>query len=446
MANQNLTFIHLSDIHFSKNSGDNYDLDNDLRNEILEDIKREHGMIGCPSGILICGDIAYSGKKIEYDNAIAFLIELCQLLGIQETDIFCVPGNHDVDQDVPKNSSGFLNMQSAIENSSDLDEKLTAYLRDPICNSILFQHIHEYNKFAGKFFCNIYNEKPFQYKDFELNDGSVLRVRSLNSVIISNQLDKKERLMVLGQYQIRSREDGVTDMSLCHHPPECWKDSEDTKNKLNERYRIQLYGHKHIQKVKQVNNSLIIGSGATHPSRSEDNWRPRYNWLSMYVDVIGDNRWLKVKIYPRVLNDTNDRYIADSNNCDCNNFVEHSLKLDKLSNHKKVELSGEINMVEEVSPEADKEETVTNINSNPERSLVYRFLALSFITRSRILSELDLVDEEDEGIEHINLLDKILQKAKNNGNLAELWNKISQALDEPHIGNPFIDNQIQEGD
>ena len=78
MGNKNLTFIHLSDIHFNKYSGDNYDLDSDLRNEILEDIKREHDTIGCPSGILICGDIAYSGKKIEYDNAITFLNELCQ--------------------------------------------------------------------------------------------------------------------------------------------------------------------------------------------------------------------------------------------------------------------------------------------------------------------------------------------------------------------------------
>ncbi len=446
MANQNLTFIHFSDIHFNKNSGDNYDLDSDLRNEIIEDIKREYGKIDRPSGILICGDIAYSGKKIEYDNAITFLNELCQLLSIQGTDIFCVPGNHDVDQDVPKNSSGFRDMQAKIENASDLDENLAAFLRDPVCNSILFQHIHEYNKFAGKYFCNIYHEKPFQYKDFKLNDGSILRVRSLNSVIISNHLDKRDRLMVLGQYQIRSREDGVTEMTLCHHPPECWKDSENTKNKINERYRIQLYGHKHIQKVRQVNNSLIIGSGATHPSRSEDSWRPRYNWLSVCVDGIGDNRELKVKIYPRVLNDTNDRYIADSNNCDGNSFVEYSLKLDKWDNHNKVELSGEKDMAEEISPETEKVETVTNIKSNPERSLVYRFLAISFITRSRILSELDLVDEEDEGIEHINLLDKILQKAKKDGKLADLWDKISQALEEPDIGNPFINNKTKEGD
>ena len=32
---ENISFVHLSDIHFTKFSGDNLDLDEDLRNEIL---------------------------------------------------------------------------------------------------------------------------------------------------------------------------------------------------------------------------------------------------------------------------------------------------------------------------------------------------------------------------------------------------------------------------
>ena len=33
-----LAFIHLSDIHFTKYSGDQYDIDQDLRDELLRDI------------------------------------------------------------------------------------------------------------------------------------------------------------------------------------------------------------------------------------------------------------------------------------------------------------------------------------------------------------------------------------------------------------------------
>lgn len=53
-----LAFIHLSDIHFTKYSGDQYDIDQDLRDELLRDIsvffKR---CIHRVDGVLICGDI-----------------------------------------------------------------------------------------------------------------------------------------------------------------------------------------------------------------------------------------------------------------------------------------------------------------------------------------------------------------------------------------------------
>lgn len=69
-----LAFIHLSDIHFTKYSGDQYDIDQDLRDELLRDIsvffKR---CIHRVDGVLICGDIAFSGQESEYVAATSFL-------------------------------------------------------------------------------------------------------------------------------------------------------------------------------------------------------------------------------------------------------------------------------------------------------------------------------------------------------------------------------------
>ena len=58
-----LAFIHLSDIHFNKYSGDPYDVDKDLRNEVLHDIANycKKAILEI-NGILICGDIAFSGQ------------------------------------------------------------------------------------------------------------------------------------------------------------------------------------------------------------------------------------------------------------------------------------------------------------------------------------------------------------------------------------------------
>ena len=56
-----LVFLHLSDIHFLRWSGSRYDLDADLRNELLLDAVDMVKQLGLPDGILICGDIAFSG-------------------------------------------------------------------------------------------------------------------------------------------------------------------------------------------------------------------------------------------------------------------------------------------------------------------------------------------------------------------------------------------------
>ncbi len=435
---KNISFIHLSDIHFTKFSGDRYDIDEDLRSEILRDIKENaQKVIFKPEGILVCGDITFSGKFKEYENASKFLQDICEILEIPETTVFCVPGNHDVDQEVSKDSQGFLDMQSAIEGASNLDEKVHAYFRDPLYNSALFRHIHEYNKFAGKFSCNINADKPCWEESFALNDGSVLSLVGLNSVVISSNLDNDERLMVLGQYQIPKRKDGVVYVCLCHHPPDCWKDSDAIENKLNERVCVQLYGHKHIQKVKKINNSLVIGSGAAHPSRSEKKWRPRYNWLSLCVEVADNVRQLKVSIYPRVLDDDNDRFKPDSKSCNGNNSIEYSLNLDKWEGNR-MKPSEEMNTSKEPLINANGEKVPPKTIRNPKRTLVYRFLELSFVSRFRILDELNLISEEDEGAEHVNLLDKILQKAMENKSLAVMWEKVNDAHnDGDYKNNPF---------
>ena len=97
MADDSLIFVHLSDIHFRCWSGSEYDVDNDLRNELLldaESVSKDHGQ---PQGILVTGDIAFSGTSEEYDIAKEWLAELCIKLGRTLENVWCVPGNHDVE-------------------------------------------------------------------------------------------------------------------------------------------------------------------------------------------------------------------------------------------------------------------------------------------------------------------------------------------------------------
>ncbi len=69
MAKKILNFIHISDIHFHKQSGGPFDLDLELRLQLENDVKSVKDKIGDVFGILVTGDIAYSGQKKEDKNA-----------------------------------------------------------------------------------------------------------------------------------------------------------------------------------------------------------------------------------------------------------------------------------------------------------------------------------------------------------------------------------------
>ena len=84
-----IAFIHLSDIHFRKSSGNRADIDADLRNAILMDIKyNAKAYLSNVKGILVGGDVAFAGQREEYDIAKEFLKEMASILEIDEKSNF----------------------------------------------------------------------------------------------------------------------------------------------------------------------------------------------------------------------------------------------------------------------------------------------------------------------------------------------------------------------
>jgi predicted phosphodiesterase len=425
-----VSFIHLSDIHFRKFSNDKFDIDNDLRNEIINDIDKNSKIhLENIKGILVCGDIAFSGQEKEYEVAQDFLREICNVLSIPETSVYCVPGNHDVNQNIPYRGSIIHLMQSELEKAStsdEIDAKLAGYSRDKSSDDILFKHIETYNtKFAGKFGCNINTEKPNWELNFELDTKHILRIYGLNSVVISNIDDhkdeSKDKPMIIGRYQVPKREDGVVYMSLCHHPPECWNDpNNDLQKILNKRINIQLYGHKHVQEIKQIGNSLIVGSGATHPSRFESDWNPRYNWINIKIEDYLDEPHLHVKIYQRVLSPDGDEFVPDNEE-----VKEYKIRLNNVNlDHDKNEIENN-NLICGNYKLDEEDSSVRQINVDTQ-TIVYRFLELPFVIQTLILSKYGLLDEHDEGKKYVNIIDKIIEKAKRLDCLDKLLEEINK--------------------
>jgi Calcineurin-like phosphoesterase len=94
-------FIHLSDIHFGQEKdGGTVVINDDAKARLIEDARAEVAKLGGKAaGVIVTGDIAYSGKKEEYQKAAGWLGELTNAIGCELIDVQMVPGNHDIDRD-----------------------------------------------------------------------------------------------------------------------------------------------------------------------------------------------------------------------------------------------------------------------------------------------------------------------------------------------------------
>lgn len=422
-----LAFIHLSDIHFRNYSGDPYDVDQDLRDELLRDISNCYNKhVHRVDGILICGDIAFSGKESEYDAASNFLNNIFGLLQLDKSRVFCVPGNHDVDQSVTKTGASVKYIQNTLKSKSSVDE-YDAYLgqifRNPQDAAALYSPISCYNeKFAAQYGCSLAPDRLIWAQEIQLDADYKLRLIGINSTIVSNESDHlengTEEPMRIGKMQIPSRENNTIYLSLCHHPPECWFDPEHKlSQKMDHRVTIQLYGHKHLQTIQKTEKGLLIGSGATHPSRLEEGWVPRYNWITLDIKNIAIRKALEVRIFPRILDKAEDKFESDKNVCDGKDYVEFLLDLPDQCTTGVNHIAGP----ENESPEVSK----ISVHSW-ERNFIYEFINLPFFRREAVLKKLNLSRPEDEGLKHSELLDAIVFRAKEQNSVAVLLEEMKK--------------------
>jgi hypothetical protein len=309
-----LSFVHLSDIHFQRKSGkDHYDLDADLRNELEQDLSQLNKDFPI-KGILITGDIAFSGHAEEFKTAESWLAKLCDLVGCDQSSVWCVPGNHDVDRSIVQSSDALQTYHRELRQTAlaELDDRIAKVLRDSAMGPLLLAPLQNYNRFATKFQCAVDHQCLWWEDDFEMNDGSILRFRGLNSVLVSDTKDDDgQNRLVLGSFQpAANRQEGVEYLTLCHHPPTWFFDADEAERCFKARIRIQLFGHKHRHTVDRINDSLRITAGATHPDRREPKWIPRYNLISFTVKE-DQTRKLSVCVLPRKWNDDKKKFQAD---------------------------------------------------------------------------------------------------------------------------------------
>jgi hypothetical protein len=439
---EKLVFLHMSDIHFRHWSGDEWDVEDDLRNELLRDVQQVHLELGGVSGILVSGDIAFSGAPGEYEHAKAFLQDLCRRADVLDERVWCVPGNHDVDRNCIKHSPLLKSTHRQLRQTlpDSVDGQVSSHMRDIESSELLLRPVSEYNRFAAAFQCEISPTEPVWHKDLKLNDGSILRLNGLNSTIVSDESDDESKKVILGRFQIPQSGEGIAHVSLCHHPPDWWLDEDVAEQTLNARASIQLFGHKHRQRLQKIENTLRLSAGAMHPDRTEANWTPRFNWLCVQVLGSGRHRRLLVSVYPRVWSDDDAKFIPDTNTCAGQTHRDVELALESWKPPDSATLPV-IALEEELTVAASDDITVSDSTgatmADPVRTLTYRFFSLAHVVRLEIAADLKLLRDEDEGLQDYELFTRVLKRAVEAQLLDRLWDEVEARHGKKETLNPF---------
>jgi predicted phosphodiesterase len=441
---EKLVFVHLSDIHFTRSSGVSvHDLDKNVRNELVLDATKAAKDIGPVTGVLVTGDIAFSGSEAEFERATTWLRNFCRAVGCPEESVWVVPGNHDVIRDKTKRKLTRLLHQGVRKDGSDVDKELREIFSDAQSAAALLEPLADYNKFAGRFGCSISADKHYWERDLTLACGTSVRLRGLTSALVSNEEDRRTAIILGAAQATVERAAGVLHMTLCHHPPDWLRDHDAVEDHLKSKVHIQLFGHKHSQRLDEINGKVRLVAGAMHPERNEGGWLPTYNFLEISRR---DSDRIGLRVYQRRWNQPDTNFVAWR---DPNNGKDHRefffTGFPEPTKTKPLSAAPPEATGASDAASASGRVVATTVTEkddampppNEERRLTYRFLTLPFRHQIAIAYSLNVLTDEDRALSDEALFRELFERAAAKGLLAKLWDETEKRHADPAPFNPF---------
>lgn len=299
-----IAFIHLSDIHFGQERDGLAVVNDDVKEQLVRDCVEALAEVKPDEvgGVLVTGDIAYSGRKSEYDAAGRWLDKLTQAIGCERTKVQIVPGNHDIDRNTLSEST--KDMLAAIATQGE--PKLDKYLNDEGDRDRLFARFSDYRLFAEAYDCSLDNAGGMAgSRVIKLAGARTLRFVGVNSALICASNDKEGRLLLGKRQWVFPRTDGEEIVVLTHHPINWFQDSDEALAYLRSRARVYLSGHEHnpavtVEPIVEGCDLMRLAAGATVPPRIENGVNYCYNVL--VFSWVEDEELLAVEVFPRAWN------------------------------------------------------------------------------------------------------------------------------------------------
>lgn len=435
-------FVHLSDIHFGQEKGGDLHVHDDIKEQILVDVRDVVGALPnkAANGVIISGDIAYAGKTAQYDDAGRWLDRLTAAVGCEITAVQLVPGNHDVDRDQITPITQTV-IDRIIEKG---DDELDRYMEKEQDREFIYKQFEGYRKFAEGYNCPLDSSGIVTGERLvELAPGKSLRFWGVNTALICSKSEKEEGGLMLGKRQrIIPHQAGVETVVIAHHPLRWLQDSEDAKLYIENRARVFISGHEHRpshQTHTGPNGAklLMLASGAAVPPGGEDGFGYCYNVLQF--EWIQQTRILRVTIFARMWQNSLKAFGPDVEHFEngqaiyelsCPNFDKPFSE--SSGKQKGVELRADVLEEQKMS------HTISNDLNNPsdldEReyklTLLRFFRDLSSAQRISILVELGALPADLPGALSHAVERRAFDKIHGDDRISELHEKINQHLQQ----------------
>lgn len=255
---------------------------------MLDDIHARYVGASRPDLLFLTGDIAFSGKKEEYDLAEDFVRKLCSGLKIESGRLCVIPGNHDIDLDCEEDA--FIGARCTLQNTPEVDR----FLGNEGRRKTIFARQAAFREFVNKV-APLSGEpiSPISYTHSRIIQVGTLRIRVLllDSAWLAQGGSEDVGALVVGEKQVHdccckdeSSEVGFLTFALLHHPVAWLKEFEQVsiENLLIRNAQICLQGHVHSPDMRSVEayqgRLATFTAGAAFQTRTSDN---SYMWCSL---------------------------------------------------------------------------------------------------------------------------------------------------------------------
>lgn len=300
-----ITFINISDIHFSESMSNTQSIYLDKFFEDLNNQCREFA----PSKLylIISGDLVQAGI-FENFNAFKdnFIKKIIDKIGIPEQNMIFVPGNHDLNREYISEKyiefSGFLT-------PPDKDTFIHYLCTPKFDESILSKKFVEYIKFYQSLRPDFCKTDKTDITGYELSINENIHILCLNSALCSfgglNDIDDRTKgLLSIDTEKVAKWLTNVKGKSglkiiIMHHPHEylsVWARDELRILLKNVEKLCILYGHTHNQDIgKYINESNDI-LYCTAPQLFSNNTQDLFGYSIINIDdSIGNIQYVKYR-------------------------------------------------------------------------------------------------------------------------------------------------------